>query len=132
MNQGYTTYFSPRFSETDGLGHINNTVIPVWFESARDPIFKIFVPSLEIAHWNLILAKISVDFKAPTFYGSEVKVITSVSRIGNSSFEVHQKCYQNDELTAEGRTQMVHFDYETNRSQPISKEIRAQLEQLAD
>ena len=29
----------PRFYETDGLGHINNTVIPKWFETARTPIF---------------------------------------------------------------------------------------------
>ena len=25
----------PRFSDTDALGHINNTVYPVWFEQAR-------------------------------------------------------------------------------------------------
>ncbi len=32
----------PRFQETDALGHINNTVPAVWFESARDPLFRIF------------------------------------------------------------------------------------------
>ena len=29
---------SPRFAETDALGHINNTVIPVWFEQGRHGI----------------------------------------------------------------------------------------------
>lgn len=35
----------PRFQETDALGHINNTVPAVWFESARDPCFASSLPS---------------------------------------------------------------------------------------
>jgi len=33
----------PRFLETDALGHINNTVVPGWFEGARDPVFRWFM-----------------------------------------------------------------------------------------
>ena len=46
----------PRFSETDVLGHINNTALPVWFEAARVPIFKIFTPDLDPKQWKLIVA----------------------------------------------------------------------------
>ena len=59
----------PRFNETDALGHINNTVLTQWFEGARDPIFKLFTPDLDTKAWRLILASISVQFKAELFYG---------------------------------------------------------------
>ncbi len=42
---GYTT-ITPRFSDTDALGHINNTNVPVWFEGTRDPLFRLFTPDL--------------------------------------------------------------------------------------
>lgn len=38
----------PRFNETDALSHINNTVLTAWFEGARDPIFKLFTPDLDV------------------------------------------------------------------------------------
>lgn len=47
----------PRFSELDGLGHINNTTLPIWFEHARTPLFEIFNPDLKLDGWNLILKK---------------------------------------------------------------------------
>ena len=54
----FSESFSPRFTDTDALGHINNTLVPIWFEGARDPIFKIFTPILDVTNWQLILAKI--------------------------------------------------------------------------
>ena len=42
----FTTPITPRASETDGAGHINNTVVPVWFEAGRREIFRIFTPDL--------------------------------------------------------------------------------------
>ena len=35
-----TAVVTPRFYETDAFGHINNTVITGWFETAREPIFR--------------------------------------------------------------------------------------------
>jgi len=118
----------PRFNETDGLGHINNTVIPVWFEAAREPVFAIFNPELDLKHWNLIVAGFSVAFSAPTYYGKSVDVVTQISRIGSSSFEVFQRAFQGGVQTAEAKTTLVHYDYAAEKSQPIPADIRSQLE----
>lgn len=123
----YSLEISPRFTETDGLGHINNTVIPVWCEAARKPIFEIFNPELDLQHWNLIVAGFTVAFIAPTYYGKDVTVKTYVSRIGNSSFEVTQTCWQAGNKTAEVKTTLVHYDYSSEKSCPISEDIRAVL-----
>ncbi|MGL4517652.1 acyl-CoA thioesterase [Shewanella sp.] len=121
----------PRFTETDGLGHINNTVIPVWCEAARTPIFEIFNPELDLHQWNLIVAGFTVAFIAPTYYGKSVTVKTYVSRIGNSSFELTQTCWQAGNKTAEVKTTLVHYDYGSEKSRPIPTGIRTVLASLS-
>ncbi|WP_065204464.1 acyl-CoA thioesterase [Shewanella woodyi] len=128
------TFFSldiqPRFNETDGLGHINNTVIPVWFEAAREPVFEIFNPSLDLTKWNLIVAGFTIAYTFPTNYGKSVSVKTWISRVGNSSFEVTQQSWQEGKMTAEAKTTLVHYDYAIDKSQPISADVKSQLSQL--
>lgn len=118
----------PRFAETDALGHINNTVIPGWFEQARLPIFEVFVPSLETKDWNLILAKIEVEFLKELFHQYEVEIKTGIEKLGTSSCLVYQEVWQQGELAAKGVATMVHFDYGTRRSAPIPNKIREALE----
>ena len=88
----------PRFQETDALGHINNTVPAVWFESARDPLFRIFSPELDVHDWHLIIAGYTVQFKRELFYGQPVTIKTGVRRIGSSSFTIWQEAWQQGEL----------------------------------
>ncbi|MFT5235048.1 MAG: acyl-CoA thioester hydrolase [Shewanella sp.] len=128
------TYFNleiqPRFNETDGLGHINNTVIPVWFEAAREPVFEIFNPSLDLTKWNLIVAGFTIAYTTPTHYGKPVAVKTWISRVGNSSFEVAQESWQQGKKTAEAKTTLVHYDYGIDKSQPMTDAVKQQLTKL--
>lgn len=117
----------PRFSETDALGHINNTVFPVWFETARTPLFRIFTPDLDIKKWKLIIARVTVDYHAETLYGEPVELKTWVSRIGNSSFEIYQEAWQNGGKCVSGTTVAVHFDYQHKKSVALSDQQKTQL-----
>lgn len=120
--------YQVRFYETDALRHVSNTVLVGWFESAREPIFKMFTPELDLDNWPLILASYKVDFLAQIFYGQPVTVKTQISRLGNSAFDVYQTLWQNGECCAKGLTTMVHFDYQTQKSAPIPTAIRQGLE----
>ncbi|USD28299.1 acyl-CoA thioesterase [Pseudoalteromonas sp. SCSIO 43201] len=117
----------PRFCDTDVLGHINNTVLPVWFEAARTPIFKIFTPDLNPKAWKLIVAKVEVTFKGELFYGQEVEIKTVIERVGNSSFVILQQAWQHQECCAEGRTTMVRYDFATKSSKSLSQQERESL-----
>ncbi|GHF77087.1 acyl-CoA thioesterase [Thalassotalea marina] len=119
----FTDTFKPRFSDTDGLGHINNTMVPVWFEGARDEIFKWFTPDLDLTKWRLILAKIDVSFIAQMYYEYEMEVRTYIGRIGGSSFDVYQEIWQRDSLVASGTAVMVHFDYQAQKAVKIPEDI---------
>lgn len=116
----FITHIQPRFVETDALGHINNTVVPVWFEAARTDIFKIFNPEQNLAKWNLIIAKIEVNYEAQIAYQNEVEIRTHISKVGNSSFTVLQEVYQQAKRVAWGECVMVKFDYDSAKAQSIN------------
>ena len=71
--------YDVRFYETDALQHVSNTVLVGWFESAREPIFRMFTPELDLQNWPLILASYKVDFLEQIFYGHPVTVRTMMS-----------------------------------------------------
>ena len=116
-----------RFSETDGAGHVGNTVMVVWFEEARSPLFELFKPDNDLKDWPLILASYQVDFRAQLYYGKPVTVKTWVKRLGNSSFETYQEAWQDGKCCASGTTTMVHFNYKTEKAAPIPDDIRAKM-----
>ena len=119
----------PRFLETDALGHINNTVLPEWFEQGREPIFKLFTPDLDISKWALIIARIEIDFLAELHYGEDVVVETGLSKIGRSSMDIFHRASQGGRICAQGKAIIVHYDFKQRTSLSIPEHIRVQLEE---
>lgn len=120
---------TPRFSDTDALGHINNTMVPIWFEGARDPIFRLFSPELDVQNWQLILAKIDVSYQAQMYYGQPIEIRTYISRIGGASFDVYQELWQDEKLVSSGTAVLVHFCYKENTSKKISDSVKSEMQQ---
>lgn len=123
----FSEEFNVRFYETDALAHVSNTVLVGWFESGREPIFKLFNPELDLQNWPLILASYKVDFLEQIFYGQQVQVRTYISRVGNSSFDVYQELWQQQKKCATGTTTLVHFDFKAKTAVAINDEIKAAL-----
>ncbi len=124
----YKYTVTPKFGDIDGLGHVNNTIIPGWFEQARNRIYGYFNPELKFTSWNLILARFEVDFVSQMYYHADVEIHTYVSRIGRSSFEVYQEAWQKDIMCTKGKTVLVHFDFKEQKSEAIPHAIRQMLE----
>ncbi|WP_223427565.1 acyl-CoA thioesterase [Alcanivorax limicola] len=122
-----TLTINPRFSDTDALGHINNTVVPVWFLEAREPVLRLFQPDLDFRRGGLALVRTEIDYLAETRFGEPVDVTTEVQRIGNSSFVLAHTLHQAGRITARGIATMVNFDPATRRAVPVPESIRAQL-----
>ena len=125
----YTETHKVRFCETDALAHVSNTVVVAWFETAREPIFRIFNPELDLQNWPLILASYKVDFLKQIYYGHDIEVRTFISRLGKSSFDTYQEIWQQGECCATGTTTMVQFDYQSNASVAINEQQKAELMQ---
>jgi acyl-CoA thioester hydrolase len=123
----YLMEISPRFGDVDGLRHVNNTVIPGWFEQARNQIYRIFNPTFDFETWNLILARYEIDFLRPLVISRDVQIRTWISRIGRSSFEVSQEALQDKTVCTRGKTVLVHYDFSSSRSREIPARIRERL-----
>jgi acyl-CoA thioester hydrolase len=118
---------SPRFCDTDALGHISNVALPAWFEQGREAVFEIFNPGMKMDSGNLILKLMTVDFVGQMYYGHSVEVRTSVPKVGSSSFTVYQEAWQKGECCAKGEAIMVYFDFDKQQKLSIPDDIRAKL-----
>ena len=123
----FTKIIEPRFGDTDFLGHINNVTIAGWFELSRNDLYKQIVPEMGPGNCPLTMAASNYEFLAETLYGTDVEVQTYISRIGNSSFTVSHKLFQNNTLCAKGSTTLVYFDHKTKSSKPIPEDMRQTL-----
>lgn len=119
----------PRIGETDALGHINNTVIPQWFEGARNPVFKLLNPdsNLNLNQWNFTLAKTTIDFHMPLKFGIDIEIKTYINRVGNSSLDIYQEVWQQNKKYVSGTAIMVHFDYKKRKSIPIPDSLKQKI-----
>ena len=115
-----------RFSDLDGMGHVNNAVFLTYMESAR----LAFLSSLgagENPQQSLILARVEVDFRSPIAFGEDVEVGVRTSRVGKKSFELEHEVRADGRVAAEGKTVLVGYDYERGASVEIPAEWREWL-----
>ncbi|MDO5849208.1 MAG: thioesterase family protein [Methanobrevibacter sp.] len=122
---------TPRFGDIDGLRHVNNNVLGVWFETGRNDIFRFFTPNLSLDYedWKLILVRTEYDYLGQMFFDGDVEIRTYITKIGNSSFTIGHEAWQDNELKAKGLAVLVHFDFIEQKSVPIPDDIRTKLEE---
>ncbi|MDD3043169.1 MAG: thioesterase family protein [Methanosarcinaceae archaeon] len=127
----FTTTVAPRFGDIDGLGHVNNTIIPVWFETGRNPIFRLFSPDLDLRpeKWNLIMVRTEFDFLGQMYFDGDVEIKTYIKKIGNSSFTVGHEAWQRGGLKAKGLAVLVYYDFKLQKALPIPAHYRKVLEE---
>lgn len=118
-----------RFSETDMLGHVNNGSYFIYLEEARIDFFNSLAGEMNQEDWRIILASVKCDFLKQAYFNEQLRVDTQVAKIGNSSFQVVQPIVNvaTGETVARGESTVVHFNYETQRSERIPDDLREKL-----
>ena len=117
----------PRVSETDGAGHINNTVIPIWFEGGRTEIFRVLTPDLDFKNWRVALVNMNVDYLAQTYFQDPAVVRTWVDKVGTKSFTLYEELWQGARLCANGTATYVYFNYDDQEAKPVPENVRVAL-----
>jgi acyl-CoA thioester hydrolase len=125
-------FFHPievRYGDLDPQGHLNNAKYLTYFETARINYFThlgLFTPGQSFMDIGVIMADVRVTFHAPVQYGMPIKVGVRISKLGNKSMTVEQNIVhaETDEALASGQVILVAFDYHTNKTLPIPKEMR--------
>ena len=124
------TNIVPRVSETDGVGHINNVFVPIWFEAGRREIFRIFSPNLDFLDWKLALVKVTVEYVDQLYLAENVEIRTGIEKIGTSSFTIREEIHQTNRLCARGQAIYVNYNFTEKRSEAIPNKIRDRLESI--
>lgn len=120
-----------RFRDLDVLGHVNNAVYATYFESARIAYYQRLVGG-SLDRLGIILAELTISYKAPAHFGDELLVGVRVSRIGGKSFTMDYAIARvgDGALIATGQSVLVAYDYAAGRSVPVSDEFRARVAEL--
>ncbi len=124
------TTITPRVSETDGAGHINNVFVPVWFEAGRREIFKVLTPDLSFDRWRAVLVNMNVSYEDQIYLHQDAEIRTWVERIGTKSFTVAEELWQGDRRCAHGTAVYVNYNFERQSSETLSEAVIAQLKGL--
>ncbi len=123
----FSQTISPRFYETDALGHINNVSIAGWLEVSRMGFIASLVSADDVSARNWALASVQIDYLEETFFGADVELRTTDAKVGNSSLTIFNEIWQNDQLTVRGKAILVYFDAQNKRTQRIPDSLREQL-----
>ena len=130
-----STEIKVNWGDMDALGHVNHSVFAKWMETVRMMYFS------EIGMMNLyddsnigpILARIEIDYELPIVFPDVVTVSTSVSRIGNSSFDMRYKIESlsnNGKSAATGSVVCVVLDYSSGMPHKIPLKLRESIARL--
>jgi len=129
--QGFkvVTPLTPRFRDTDAMGHLNNAVYVTYFEVARTAYWRALTGDLDYQKVPFILAHTTIDFRSPAFVFETLLVGIRVVRLGNRSFEFAYRVAEeaSDRLVCDGRSVQVIFDYAKGESFPMPGELKANV-----
>ena len=124
-----------QWGDLDAFNHVNHTVFLTWMETARMNYF--IACGFDELHTSEgvgpILAGLQVDYLSPVSFPDTVTVHTTVTRIGNSSFEMGYRITSEangGEMAAQGRVSGVVFDYESRKSTPMPDSLRKRIYDL--
>lgn len=118
---------TPRFYETDAMGHINNASIAAWLEVVRVRFLESLVSASHATGLSWILASVHIDFVGETFYGQDVTAKIVGAEVGNTSVTLSMELYQGERQTVKGTAVLVHMDYESKKTLRVPDIYREQL-----
>ena len=125
-----------RFSDCDPLGHANNAVYLTYIEQARLLLWRkqFGFTSRRAANGGrrgegFILARAEVDFRAQVFETDELEVTMSLAGFGRTSatYDYEVTDVATGRVVATAKTVQVWFDYDENKSVPITEALKEKL-----
>ncbi|MDR3296925.1 MAG: acyl-CoA thioesterase [Prevotellaceae bacterium] len=122
-----------RFSDIDGLGHVNNSVYTSYFDVGRlDYLRRVLGSDFELADELLIMVHIEQDYKIQTRLNDQIAVRTRVVSIGCRSLRMEQELVNlaTGQVHATCRSVMSGFSKITQQSVELKEEWRFKFENL--
>ena len=101
-----------RFNDVDIYGHINNAIYLSYLEQARISFFNELIGKDH--NWmeeGIIVANVNINYLKPIVFGQYIIGEVWLDEIGNKSFKLAYKLYQNDIEMSNATTTMVCMNF---------------------
>ncbi|MFO7831973.1 MAG: thioesterase family protein [Desulfuromonadaceae bacterium] len=111
-------------------GHVANSAVLNFFQDARIAYLKHLgeFSEMDIGGCGLIQPEAHVKYRAEMFHNDALKIWVGVSEIKRSAFELRYSIERAGEITAEGSTPLVSYNYTRKKPCRLPEEFRAALE----
>lgn len=127
-------FFHPievRYGDLDPQGHVNNAKYLTYLEQGRVAYIQHLGlwQGSSFQDFGVILADAQVTFRAPIYFGQDVRVGVRVTSLGNKSMKMEyvlEDCKDGRQLAA-GSTVLVAYDYHAAKTIPIPKTWRSAI-----
>lgn len=124
-----------QWGEMDAYGHVNNTVLFRYFESARVDFLERcgFLTTYEEEQIGAILHSTACRFRRPLIYPDTIQVGGRATDVGEDRFTMEYVVVslQHNVVAAEGTGVIVAFDYSTRSKAVLPARVRQGLAALA-
>ena len=123
----YETSFSPRYSDLDVNGHVNQAQYLSYLEQARTAYWADVVG---IRHDLTPVAIVhqEIDYRAPITLDHEVTVRQRIAGLGRTSFDIEYEILADDTVAATAEVVLLALDRETGEAIPIPSDWREPIE----
>ena len=127
---GFYLDYTVHINDINYGGHVANSAVLNFFQDARIAFLKHLgdFSEMEIGGCGLIQPEAHVKYKAEMFHSDVLKIWVKVTEIKRSSFELYYVIERAGEITAEGSTPLVSFDYTRKKPCRLPEKFRAALE----
>ena len=120
--------YSVRIADINYGGHVSNAAVMNFFHDARIAYLGHFGGSeLDIGGCGIILPEAHVRYHKEMFLGEELQIGVRIDSMRNSSMIMLYQVLRNGEITVEGSTNIVAFDYDRRKSVRIPKDFRQKV-----
>ena len=116
-------------------GHVANSAVLNFFQDARIAFLAALGPYSELDIGNgcgIILPEAHVYYRAEMFLGDQLVIGVQPVELKRSAFTLQYRIERHGELTAEGETNLVAFDYQRQKAVRLPSAIREALVSMKD
>jgi len=118
--------YKVRISDINYGGHVSNAAVLSFFQDGRIGYLQQVgsFSEMDIGGCGIILPEANVQYKAEMFLGEELQIGVRIQELRRSSFIMAYRIERQGEVTAEGTTGLVAFDYEQRKVRRLPEAFR--------
>lgn len=128
----FTTPYQVRISDINYGNHVANSAVLNFFQDARIRYLKHLgnFSELDIGGCGIILPEANVKYRAEMFFADELVIGVRITEIGRSSVTMNYRIERKGELTAEGTTVLIAFDYTARKARRLPQPFKQAINDL--